>query len=274
MVTWLTVDSASALAAYDAQIRRGSQGGEPGARVERDATVVRWISPDPDGSSCITWSGLEPASADAVIDAQVAYFRARHQKLEWKLYDYDQPADLPRRLIAAGFEAEPEELVMVAETAEITGEVPLADGLSVRELTGAAGVDMLMDVHERVFGDDEWGLRRSLLAMVEQAPESVALVAAFAGDEPVSASRIEFPPGTDFAGLWGGGTLPQWRGKGLYRAQVARRAEIAAARGYRYLQVDALSASQPILARLGFTALARTTPYIWDPGPAPGTLPA
>lgn len=274
MVTWLTVDAASALAAFDAQIRRGTQGGEPGARVESDGAVVRWISPDLEGSSCITWSRLEPASADAVIGAQVAYFRDRGQKLEWKLYDYDQPGDLAGRLTAAGFEAEPEELVMVAETAEVTGEVPLADGLSVRELTGAAGVGTLMDVHERVFGNDSWGLRRSLLAMVEQAPESVGLVAAFAGDEPVSASRIEFGRGVEFAGLWGGGTLPQWRGKGLYRAQVARRAELAAARGYRYLQVDALPASQPILARLGFTALARTTPYIWDLRRGTGTLPA
>ena len=49
---------------------------------------------------------------------------------------------------------------------------------------------------------------------------------------------------------------------------------MAAERGYRYLQVDALPTSQPILTRLGFTALARTTPYIWEPGPLTDTLPA
>jgi hypothetical protein len=55
---------------------------------------------------------------------------------------------------------------------------------------------------------------------------------------------------------------------------VARRARMAAERGYRYLQVDALPTSQPILTRLGFAALARTTPYIWEPAPLPDTLPA
>jgi len=30
--------------------------------------------------------------------------------------------------------------------------------------------------------------------------------------------------------------------------------------------VDASPESQPILERLGFTCLARTTPYIWSPG--------
>jgi GNAT superfamily N-acetyltransferase len=117
-------------------------------------------------------------------------------------------------------------------------------------------------------------MRRSLESRAADAPDSLALMIAFAGPEPVSAARIEFPAGTDFAGLWGGGTEPRWRGRGIYRALVGRRAQLALRRGYRYLQVDALPTSQPILARLGFTALARTTPYVWDPATAPGTLPA
>ncbi len=82
---------------------------------------------------------------------------------------------------------------------------------------------------------------------------------------PLHASRIEFVPGTDFAGLWGGSTLAAWRGRGLYRATVAARARIAAARGVRYLQVDASADSAPILRRLGFLELTTTTPYIWTP---------
>src|SRR5205809_992354 len=54
---------------------------------------------------------------------------------------------------------------------------------------------------------------------------------------------------------WHGGEFSWW----------ARRARLAAARGYRYLYVDASPDSQPILARLGFSHLARTTPYVWDP---------
>jgi GNAT superfamily N-acetyltransferase len=91
------------------------------------------------------------------------------------------------------------------------------------------------------------------------------MVVAMAGDEPVCSARAEFLPGTDFASLWGGGTLPGWRGRGIYRALVAYRAQLAVARGYRYLQVDAMPASRPILERLGFTCLAHTTPYVWDP---------
>ncbi len=55
----------------------------------------------------------------------------------------------------------------------------------------------------------------------------------------MSSARLELTPGGDFAGLWGGGTVPEWRGRGLYRALVAHRARIAAERGYRHLLVDA-----------------------------------
>jgi hypothetical protein len=55
------------------------------------------------------------------------------------------------------------------------------------------------------------------------------------------------------------------RGQGIYRALIAYRARLAAGRGYRYLYVDASPDSQPILARPGFSHLARTTPYVGDP---------
>jgi ribosomal protein S18 acetylase RimI-like enzyme len=263
-----------ALADYDAQIRRSPPSDEPGGRTEATSTVVRWVPPAGQGEGMISWSGLDAGTADAAIAAQVEFFRARRQPFEWKLYDYDQPADLSRRLLAAGFQAEDTELLMVAETAGAVTEVPLPDGVTVREVTGAAGLAQLFEVHDRAFDNDASRLREALEAQLAQAPQSLGMVIAFAGDEPVSAARIEFPAGSDFAGLWGGGTAPQWRGRGLYRALVAFRARMAAERGYRYLQVDALPTSQPILTRLGFVALARTTPYIWEPGPATDTLPA
>ena len=62
---------------------------------------------------------------------------------------------------------------------------------------------------------------------------------------------------------------PAWRGRGIYRATVAHRANLAAERGFRYLEVDASDASRPILERLGFTAVTTTTPYVWSPPAAP-----
>jgi GNAT superfamily N-acetyltransferase len=90
---------------------------------------------------------------------------------------------------------------------------------------------------------------------------AVTPVLALAGAEPVCAARVDFHIGTDFASLWGGGTLPEWRGRGIYRALVSRRARLARDRGYRYLRTDALPTSRPILEKLGFVRITTTVPY-------------
>ena len=154
---------------------------------------------------------------------------------------------------------------MIAAVSEVPAQVRLPDGVRLQPVTGEEGIGLLVDVHDRVFGGDHSQLRRSLRAQLETAPELLAMVVAMAGVEPVCSARIEFLPGTDFASLWGGGTLPAWRRKGIYRALVAYRAGLAAARGYRFLQVDASADSRPVLQHLGFVALARTTPYVWKP---------
>ena len=259
------VDTYAVRAAFDAQIRRSTRADEPGAVVEADAGVLRQVAPGTQ-TSRITWSELTSDCADAVIAAQVRYFAARGTPVEWKLYDYDQPADLARRLLAAGFAADDQELMLVAETASIDSCVRLPDGVRLDLVTDQAGVEAMMAVHDLAFtGHPSPGLGEQLATQLREAPELVQMVVAMAGDEPVSAARAEFTPGTDFAGLWGGGTIPAWRGRGIFRGLVAYRAGLAAARGYRYLQVDALPASQPILQRLGFRPVASTTPYVWTP---------
>jgi len=257
-------------AAFDAQIRRRTDSDEAGGVVEPDDGVLRFVAPGTQ-TSCIVWSQLSPDSADAAIAAQRAYFTARGTPVEWKYYDYDQPADLPQRLLAAGFEAEDEELMLVAETAAISHEVVLPDGVRLEPVNDEAGIAAMMAVHDLAFDDPSPELGLRLAAQLREAPDSLQMVVAMAGDQPVSAARIEFVPGTDFAGLWGGGTVPAWRRKGIFRALVAYRAGLAADRGYRYLQVDALPPSRPILQRLGFRAVATTTPYVFTPG---GVTPA
>ncbi|XIE77374.1 hypothetical protein AB6O49_01865 [Streptomyces sp. SBR177] len=156
------------------------------------------------------------------------------------------------------------ETVMVAEAAAVSAPVPLPEGVELREVTDEEGVRMVVEVHDRAFGGDSSHLGRRLLDQLAGAPGTVAAVLALAHGEPVSAARLELPPGSDFAGLYGGGTVVPWRGKGLYRALVAHRARVAAAHGRRWVQVDAADTSRPILARLGFAELTRTTPYAYE----------
>ncbi|OEJ35899.1 GNAT family N-acetyltransferase [Streptomyces subrutilus] len=252
-------------AAYDARMRRGAEPDAAQARVERTAAVVRQTVPGL-GWNGVLWSDLDEETADAEIAAQVAHFAGLGAtEFEWKLYDHDRPADLGARLRAAGFVPEPPETLMVGRTAELAG-LPVAppEGITLRVVTDEAGVDLMMDVHARAFGTERPQIREQMLSLLRERPDSLAAVVAMAGETPVSAARMEMRPGTPFAGLWGGGTDPRWRGRGIYRLLVAHRARVAAELGIPYLQVDASADSRPILERLGFAVLGVTTPYVWS----------
>jgi ribosomal protein S18 acetylase RimI-like enzyme len=248
------------LAAFDEQIRRHP--GTADGRVERDQHVIRSIG-GADGWNGVTWSALDDADADAVIAAQISRFAELSRPWEWKLYSHDRPPDLPDRLLAAGFAPDPAEALLVAEIADLTLDAPPPAGVQLHPVVDKAGIDALVSVHDDVFGEDHSALGRTLWEALERRPGSVAAVVAVAGETPIAAGRVEFHAGTEFASLWGGGTLSGWRGRGVFRSLVAYRAALASARGFRYLQVDASPDSRGILQRLGFVELATTTPFVY-----------
>ena len=199
---------------------------------------------DPDGLfSGDGWSAVLRPPADGDVEPLVARLRDLSGHAEWKYYSHDEPADLPERLVAAGLEPEAEEAVLVAEATSIP---PPSSDVELREEP-----EVFSELAARVFG------RRQGSSL----PEHAVSVVAYVDGEPVSGGRVDLEPGVEFAGLYGGATLPEFRRRGLYRATVGRRAELARQHGYRYLYVDALPTSRPILERLGFVAITTTTPY-------------
>ena len=71
---------------------------------------------------------------------------------------------------------------------------------------------------------------------------------------------------TTIAGIWGGATRPEWRGRGIYRALTAARARSALVLGKRLIHSDSTEASRPILERAGLVKVSTTTPYLWVAG--------
>ncbi|MFJ3703108.1 MULTISPECIES: GNAT family N-acetyltransferase [Streptomyces] len=257
------------LALFDHEMREHARPDGPGTHVERVGDVVRQTGGADDWNG-VLWTApdLSPGHAESEIAAQVEHYTARGLgEFEWKLYAHDGPAELGALLTAAGFEAEPTETLLVAPVAGRAAPVELPEGVRLRNVTDAAGVELMVRAHELAFGTDGSRLRHRTLARLDADPDTFAAVVAMAGDEPVSSARMEMHPGTGFAGLWGGGTAAPWRGRGIYRALLAHRARIAALHGYRFLQVDATDLSAPILRRLGFTALGATTPYVYRTAP-------
>jgi GNAT superfamily N-acetyltransferase len=260
-------DAAELLAAYDAQLRVHIPDRlPPGEQVERDGPVLRFTG-GPGGGWVLyrDLDGQDGPELDELIARQVRVFADRGERFEWKLHGHDRPADLPERLRAAGFQPEELETVVIAPAAEVAGPPSLPSGVSLREVTERHDLERVAAVEEEV-----WQLEHSWLTeMIEGEravdPDAIAVVVAEAEGAVVCAAWIRFAGRTEFATLWGGATLPEWRGRGIYRATVAYRAGLAAERGFRFLEVDASSDSRPILERLGFVAVTTTTPYVWSP---------
>lgn len=255
------MDHTAALAAFDAQLRDTPRPSGAGGRFERAGNVIRCVNPTPGGWSGIDWSDLDEQTADAAIAEQVAYFAGLGRGFEWKYYAHDKPADLPDRLRAAGLQPGESEALMVADVADIPTDLPAPDGVELRVVTDDAGLELVRQVHDEIFGGDHRPMIAGMRERLDQDPDALAVVLATAGDVPVCASRIDFHAGTDFASLWGGGTLPPWRRRGIYRAMVAFRTRLAAERGFTYLRTDALPTSRPILEKLGFERISTTIPF-------------
>jgi GNAT superfamily N-acetyltransferase len=255
------------LKTYDTQLRGQLPDRLPeGMQVEHDGPLLRFAGMKTGGFiDYRDLGGLDGADLDELIARQVKVFTERGERFEWKLHAHDLPSDLAERLLAAGFVPEEVETVVIAPVSAVAGEPQLPDGVRLREVSARADLDRIAAMEEAIWGDGRAWLADSLEAEHAVDPSALAIVVAEAGNDAVCAAWVRFARGTDFATLWGGGTLQEWRGRGIYRAIVAYRANLAAERGFRYLQVDASDDSRPILERLGFVAVTTTTPFIWSP---------
>ena len=217
-------------------------------------------------------AGIEGADLDELVERVVAHYRDDTDvaSFEWKSRGHDLPADLGDRLVAHGFEPEPVETVMIGEASLLAVDVPLdetPEGPVVvrRILPGpAAEADLtrMMAAQESVFGTGRGPSVASSMRELER--DSSEFWVAEVGDRVVCGGRLTPVAGTDFAGIWGGSTLPDFRGRGIYRALVSARAASAMERGIRLIHSDCTDMSRPILERSGLRAVTTTTPYVWS----------
>jgi hypothetical protein len=255
---WMSEDL---LAAYDEHLR-GTGVPALGAWIEQDGPLLRVVG---EHRGFITGPrDLSGYDVDALIAAQIAFFRARGEAVEWKTRGHDLPGDLPDRLRAAGFAAEPTETVVIGRIADTPTTPPVPDGVVIRRVRGEA-IPAIVAMESQVWGRDCAFIGDHLAGSLAAAPDRLAIFTAEAHGQVVAAAWAALREDGIFASLWGGSTLKAWRGRGIYRALVAVRARLAAEHGYQYLQVDASDNSRPILERLGLTAVTTTTPYVWSP---------
>jgi len=264
-------DPASLLSAYDAQLRRDA---EIPSALSSTAVGPLLLATYLGGRGFITYRSLDtdagPATEETVgglVTAAVEHYRARPEvlKVEWKSRGHDHAPGLHAALLAAGFEPEETESVMVGDAALLALDVALPEGVTVRRVSDEAEVRPMLAMQAEVFGDDPEDAAahdEEVLHRLRTRDDLEMWVAEVDG-QVVSAGRLEPVDGTDFAGIWGGATRPEHRGRGIYRALTAARARSAIRHGKRYIHSDSTEFSRPILERSGLVKVTTTTPYVW-----------
>jgi predicted GNAT family acetyltransferase len=134
---------------------------------------------------------------------------------------------------------------------------------AIRRIPDPDEIPSVMALLTHVWDEDFAPLGEELASQMRQTPDVLSVYAAFVGGQVVSAAWAQFTPDSQFVGLWGGTTLPDYRKRGYYTGLLAVRAREAQARGRRFLTVDASPMSRSILERFGFVNIAMATACVW-----------
>lgn len=256
------------LAAYDQQLRTDAE--TPSALEVTKHGPLR-LATFLGGRGFITYRDLGDADEQSVrrlVEEAIAYFQAKPEiiKVEWKTRGHDHAPGLHEALLHNGFTQDDPESIMIGEARALSVDVPLPDGVTLRQVVDEPDVRAMSAMQDEVFGEPVSDEMADALLRRLSLDESMELWVAEADGHLVSAGRLEPVPGTDFAGIWGGATRQEWRGRGIYRALTARRAQSALAKGKTLIHSDSTEFSRPILERSGLLKVSTTTPYRWARG--------
>jgi GNAT superfamily N-acetyltransferase len=236
----------------------------PGIEVIVTPRYQATIQPDfpIPGPNNISWIRCQAGEAGDLIREGRAIFASRRLPFVWNLDPETEPPDFADQLAAFGVHPDPHgsEFATMVLPVEATIEPPPIKGLEIRDAladaedfrkANAAAAEAFgqalpspLDDHETIamlerrrLNTLAAGNRRWLLALVD--------------GEPAGAGGLGlFPPGG--ATVNGGSVRPKFRGRGVYRALVAARLDIAREAGVAGLTVWGGDMSRPILAKLGF----------------------
>jgi N-acetylglutamate synthase-like GNAT family acetyltransferase len=188
--------------------------------------------------------------------------------LEWKYYGHDTPVDLPERLVAAGFEADDEEEVLVLPLDEASmatfGDV---DRYDIRIVRGERDLADYAEVSREIGKRNVEEERRALALKLKESLNEMSIHIAYVDGEPVACGRVYFRTGGSYAELTGGRTKTTHRRQGHFTALVASRLQEARDHGRTHAFVDALPTSAPILRKQGFQFVTRTRPFVLEQPP-------
>jgi hypothetical protein len=256
---------ADLLAAYDEQLRTDAE--TPSAVAVVHLGPLRLVT-FAGGRGFVTYKDLGGADAQRIqslVTEAVAHYRRDPgvKRIEWKTRGHDHAPGLHDALLSSGFTPDDPESIMIGEAHALAVDVDVPAGVQLRRVTTERDVRAMCAMTAAVFEDPNSDEVADALLRRLTVPDGMELWVAERQGQIISAGRLEPVRGSQFAGIWGGATRPEWRGLGIYRALTAARAKSALRAGKTLIHSDSTEYSRPILERSGLVRVSTTTPYRW-----------
>jgi hypothetical protein len=233
----------------------------PEARKEITRDVVRIIRKAP-GMNVVAFTFANESKLHDVIHREVDYFAPMQQPFTWKVYDHDLLPTLKAELASHGFaEDDDPAAVMVLDVKNVPALLSKPENAEIRRIRTMDGLKDIIYVLDKVWGGHNVWVNDRLGRHLE-VPGYLSVYAAYVEDQPASIAWTYFPRG-QFATLFAGSTIAEYRKRGLYTSLLATRLKEIRERGYRYAVVEAGAMSKPIVAKHGFQHLTTVYDYEW-----------
>jgi GNAT superfamily N-acetyltransferase len=226
-------------------------------RVANDRFVIAFGAGSDPHFTVVQRLRLGDDDVDDAVGEIRALVRSRGRSAcTWEVGDSATPADLVERLLARGCEPDREPLAM----GMVLTEPPADDAPAVtaRRVETLAEYEAAIRIAHTAFEAPAESTAEAL-ARAEQdyarEGDQWRTYLAFLDGRPVARATAQFTEHGVL--LFGGATLPEARGRGVYRALVRVRWDDAVAHGTPVLVTHAGAMSRPILRSLGFREVAQ-----------------
>ncbi|HSS61178.1 MAG TPA: GNAT family N-acetyltransferase [Candidatus Limnocylindrales bacterium] len=212
------------------------------------------------GPNSVSWIRCRSEEAGALIDEVRSIVAPRHIPLMWTLDPDTEPVDFAGHLAARGVHPDPRapQVAVMVLPIDVSLDPPDVGGLELHDALADLDAFRKADsVNVEAFTSRQPVYDPGQVATLERrrrnqlaAGNRRVILATVDGEPAGSAGLSLFPPSG--AIINGGGVRAKFRGRGVYRAMVVARLQMARAAGVAGITVWGANTSAPILARLGF----------------------
>lgn len=239
----------------------------PEARKEITRDVVRIIRKSP-GMNVVAFTFANEAKLHEVIHREVDYLTPLEQPFTWKVFDHDRLPSLKDQLASHGFEPDDDPAkVMVFDVQKKSSKLFEPVSADIRRIRGLDGLKDVVYVLDQVWGGhNSWVFER--LGAHLKIRNYLSAYVAYVDDQPASVAWTYFPRG-QFATLFAGSTISEYRKQGLYTSLLSTRLQEIRKRGYHYAVVETGDMSGPIVEKHGFRHLTTVHDFEWKTPPLP-----